>query len=80
MRYYAALALIASTGLRRGEALALRWEHVDLDAGVLRICSTVTRIGKRLVIAEPKSAKARRAIPLSPAVVTLLRKPMATDQ
>jgi integrase len=73
-RYYAALALIASTGMRRGEALALRWEDVDLDAGVLRVCSTVTRIGKRLVITEPKSAKARRPIPLSPAVVTLLRK------
>jgi integrase len=73
-RYYPALALIAATGLRRGEALALRWEDVDLDAGVLRVCSTVMRIGKRLVITEPKSAKARRAVPLSPAVVTLLRK------
>ncbi len=73
-RYYPALALIASTGMRRGEALALRWEDVDLDAGVLRVCSTVMRIGKRLVITEPKSAKARRTIPLSPGVVTLLRK------
>jgi integrase len=73
-RYYPALALIASTGVRRGEALALRWEDVDLDAGVLRVTQTVTRIGKQLVITEPKSAKARRAIPLSPAVVTLLRK------
>lgn len=73
-RYYAALALIASTGLRRGEALALRWEHVDLDAGVLRVAATVTRIGKRLAITEPKSAKARRAVPLSPAIVSLLRR------
>jgi integrase len=26
---------IASTGLRRGEALALRWSDVDLDVGVM---------------------------------------------
>src|ERR1700687_5167475 len=27
-RYYPALAVIASTGLRKGEALALRWDRV----------------------------------------------------
>ncbi len=32
-RYHPALYLIATTGLRRGEALGLRWENVDLDAG-----------------------------------------------
>ena len=30
LRYRPVLALIAATGLRRGEALALRWEHVNL--------------------------------------------------
>jgi integrase len=73
-RYHAALALIASTGLRKGEALALRWEHVDLDAGRIRVTATLGRIGKRLVVSEPKSARARREIPLAPAVVTLMRK------
>jgi hypothetical protein len=39
---------------------------------VLRVTATVTRIGKRPVITEPKSAKARRAIPLSPALASRL--------
>ena len=30
-RYHGILAIIATTGLRRGEALGLRWEDVDLD-------------------------------------------------
>ena len=33
-QYHPALVLIASTGLRKGEALALRWDRVGLDAGV----------------------------------------------
>ena len=66
--------LIASTGLRKGEALALRWDRVDLDAGVLRVAATIGRIGDRLVISEPKTDRARRTVPLSPAVVAMLRR------
>ena len=33
LRYANALKLVLGTGLRRGEALALRWEGVDLDRG-----------------------------------------------
>jgi integrase len=49
-RYHAALTLIAATGLRKGEALALRWDRVDLEAGTLRVAATLGRIGDRLVI------------------------------
>ena len=31
-RYHPVLVLIAATGLRKGEALALRWDRVDIDA------------------------------------------------
>ncbi len=72
-RYRPALVLIAATGLRRGEALALRWEHVDLDAGALLVRGTLGRINGRLLVTEPKTARSRRAVPLSPAVVALLR-------
>lgn len=33
----AAIKLLAFTGCRRGEVLALRWEDVDLEGGVLRL-------------------------------------------
>lgn len=78
-RYHPALVLIAATGLRKGEALALRWDKVDLNAGVLRVSATIARVGGRLVITEPKTARSRRTVPLSPAVVTLLRKHKAAQ-
>lgn len=78
-RYHAALVLIASTGLRRGEALALRWDCVDLEAGVLKVRKTLGRVGGRLVSTEPKTQRARRTVPLSPQVVSLLRKHKAVQ-
>jgi integrase len=73
-RYHPALVLIASTGLRKGEALALRWDRVDLDAGTLKVAATIARISGRLVIREPKTDRARRTVPVSPSVITMLRK------
>lgn len=73
-RYHPALTLIATTGLRRGEALGLKWSEVDLDAGTVTVRGTLNRVGTRLVITEPKTARSRREVPLHPAVVTLLRR------
>jgi integrase len=73
-RYHSALALIAATGLRKGEALALRWDRVDLDGGALKVAATIGRVGTRLVITEPKTERSRRAVPLNPAVVAMLRR------
>jgi integrase len=73
-RYYPALLLIAATGLRKGEALALTWTHVDLDAGTLKVEATLGRIGKKLVSSQPKTDRSRREVPLSDATVAMLRK------
>jgi integrase len=40
---YALWVLLATTGLRIGEALALRWDDVDLNARTLRVNRTVFR-------------------------------------
>jgi integrase len=50
LRYRDVLVLIASTGLRRGEALAVSWQHVNLEAGTLRVEGTLGRVGGRLLI------------------------------
>ncbi len=73
LRYRPVLVLIAATGLRRGEALALRWEHVNLKDGSCKVAATLSRVGGQLVITEPKSARSRRTVPLSPAVVVMLK-------
>jgi integrase len=36
-RLYAAWLLLATTGMRRGEVLGLRWRDVHLDAGRLSV-------------------------------------------
>lgn len=71
-RYHRALVLIAATGIRRGECLALRWVDTDLDAGVMKIRGTLARINGNLSVTEPKTERSRRALPLSPATTALL--------
>ncbi|MDZ7913562.1 MAG: site-specific integrase [Rhodococcus sp. (in: high G+C Gram-positive bacteria)] len=71
-RYYVPIALIAATGLRKGEALALRWVDIDLDKGTLNVRGTLSRVGGRLTVTEPKTQRSRRTVPLSPGVIALL--------
>ena len=79
LRYRPVLALIAATGLRRGEALALRWDAVNLKDGTLKVAATISRVGDRLLITEPKSPRSRRTVPLSPAIAALLKTQRVTQ-
>jgi integrase len=71
-RYHRALVLIAATGMRRRECLALRWAEIDHDAGVLRIKGTLSRIGAKLKVTEPKTERSRQVLPLSAVTAALL--------
>ena len=44
-RLYALYAVAMAAGLRRGEALALRWSDVDLEDGTLRVVRTLVADG-----------------------------------
>ena len=72
-RLYALYAVAMAAGLRRGEALALRWADVDLDAGTLRVGRTLSRTAAGLVFTEPKSVRSRRTVPLPTALLDELR-------
>jgi integrase len=78
-RYAPLFALLVHTGLRRGEALALRWSDVDLDGGTVRIRGTLSRIDGRLAVSEPKTAKSKRFVPISAPAEELLREVQATQ-
>jgi integrase len=73
-RLFAAWLLVATTGMRRGELLGLRWIDVDLDSGGVRIAQARVRAGNRVVAGEPKTARGRRTIALDPATVAALRQ------
>jgi integrase len=52
--------LLALTGLRIGELLALRWRDVDLESGCIRVRQTVYE-GQ---FDDPKTRRSRRTVPL----------------
>jgi integrase len=72
-RWVAIWTLMATTGLRRGEALGLRWTDVDLTTGKITIRSTRIRFGQTVDTSTPKTAKGNRTISISPSTVTGLR-------
>jgi len=73
--YGAVFHFMAYTGVRRGEALALKWESVDLERGVASIVETLQRLrGKGLVFLPPKSSAGRRGIALDTSTIEMLRE------
>lgn len=73
----ALFTLAVTTGLRRGEMLALRWEDIDLDAQVLRVKRSLSETKKGttergLSFGHPKTVKGKRSISLTPNAVSLL--------
>jgi integrase len=65
--------LLATTGLRRAEALGLRWADVDLDEARLSVRQTLAYVGTTATISEPKTGSSRRLVTLAPETVDALR-------
>lgn len=73
-RLHALWRLLLATGLRRGEALGLRWEDVDLARGVLHVRRSLTVANGRPLVQLPKTARSRRTVPLDAGTVAALRE------
>ena len=73
-RLHGLWVLLATTGMRRGEALGLRWSDLDLDAARLRVVQTVIQTGGKVMIGEPKTAQGRRPIALDKGTVAVMRE------
>jgi integrase len=65
-RFEALYLLAITTRLRRGELLALRWEDLDLERGVLRVGRALVREGGRHTLGETKTKRGRRQVNLIP--------------
>jgi integrase len=72
-RLFPAWRLAASTGLRRGELLGLRWQDVDLDAGRVSVRQTLTTVGNKVAFGEPKTARGERNIALDGVTISTVR-------
>lgn len=73
-RLYAAYVLLATTGMRRGEVIGVRWKDIDLDSGQLAIVQTLTDVNGRLTMSTPKTTRSRRVIYLDDTTVAVLRQ------
>jgi integrase len=69
---YELFLLDLTTGMRRGELLALRWDDLDFATGKLRIDKQFCPVGGKLIVSEPKTKAANRAIILPPAMLEVL--------
>lgn len=75
--------LVLRLGLRRGEALALRWDNVDFDRKELVVAGTLKYADGKLYVDTPKTAAGHRTLPLLEDVAAVLkahRKRQAAEQ
>ena len=71
---YALYVVMATAGLRLGEALGLQWDAVELSDRLLRVRLELQRqTGKGLALVELKTPKSRRIVPLTALAVDALR-------
>jgi integrase len=73
-RLEALYVLALSTGLRRGELLALRWDDIDPGSRQLRVRRAMQRVDGKLQIVELKTSSARRTVVLPQLAVRHLQE------
>jgi len=72
-RLQAALHLAATTGMRRGEVLGLRWQDLDFEGSRLVVEQTLVAPRYQLTFSEPKTKQGRRSIDLDAETLAVLR-------
>lgn len=71
-RHYALFALIATLGVRHGEALGFQWQDLDLEAGTLTVVRTVVDRNRKAVVSAPKTDASARTLYVPPALKAVL--------
>jgi integrase len=71
-RLYPLWLTLATTGMRRGEAMGLRW--IDFQADRLEIRQIRVPLEHKVIVSEPKTASSRRAIPLDAKTAGAIRE------
>lgn len=72
-RLHLPVLIAATTGLRRGEVLGLRWGDVDLEARTLTVSRSLCKTKESgVIVKEPKTKRSRRTIVLPSTTVDAL--------
>jgi integrase len=73
-----AAVVLASTGLRKGELLAIRWIDVDLDGAEVHISAAISDGGRGVGVVRKSTKRSDwRDVPLTSAAVVALRRQAA---
>jgi len=62
------------TGVRIAEAAGLKWKHVDLAKGIVRIRKTIVFVSGKAIYKEPKTESSIRDVKLPEVVIEALRE------
>lgn len=72
-RHHSLWIFLVTTGVRLGEALALKWADIDMVEGNATIRRALQRHrGVGMVFVEPKSSRGRRTVPFPPETLAAL--------
>jgi integrase len=72
-RHHSLWIFLVTTGVRLGEALALKWADIDMVEGTATIRRALQRHrGVGMVFVEPKSSRGRRTVPFPPETLAAL--------
>lgn len=72
-RHHSLWVFLVTTGVRLGEALALKWADIDMVEGNATIRRALQRHrGVGMVFVEPKSSRGRRTVPFPPETLAAL--------
>ena len=68
------IALLVTTGLRRGEAFGLKWSDIDLERGRLTVRRSLEKLNDgTLQYKSPKTTRSARTVALAPFLIDRLR-------
>ena len=71
--FFPLVYLMSYTGLRQGEALALKWSDIDFENKKITVNKTAVRIKERQTLQTPKTKNSKRVISIDSATLSILK-------
>lgn len=71
--FFPLVHLMAYTGLREGEALALKWSDIDFENKKITVNKTAVRIKEKQTLQTPKTKNSKRVISIDPTTLSILK-------